>query len=203
MGYPREEIEEMLRRYMAANVKAEKDQDWKPIADFYTEDARYGWSVDQNEEVVLQGREEIRRVVMDLEMVGFGGDGWMFPYQRHIIDTESGEVVGFYRYYTSKRRADGSIYEAKGIHGSWFHYAGNFKWDWQRDFLDYGNMRALMGEMMAAGELNPVIDDRFKTILKLKAEGGMPEGHYPIDKGPFPLWELAPGLKRFSDAVPE
>jgi ketosteroid isomerase-like protein len=38
-AFPREEIEEMIRRFVEANDRAGRTGDWKPLAQFYTEDA--------------------------------------------------------------------------------------------------------------------------------------------------------------------
>jgi hypothetical protein len=99
--------------------------------------------------------------------------------------------VGFYKYFSGKTREDGSIYEARGIHGSWFHYAGNFKWDWQRDFLDYGNLRELFGEMIEDGAMGPKLLSRLTKLQELKEEGELVIGHYKKNQGPHKLWDLA------------
>ena len=52
-------------------------------------------------------------------------------------------------------RTDGSHYEIAGMGGSWFRYAGDFKWSWQRDFFDIGNATATYIEMINAGTLTP------------------------------------------------
>ena len=55
--FPRAEMDEMMRRWLAANERAEAARDWKPMADFYTEDAEYTWNLGPNEEFVARGRE--------------------------------------------------------------------------------------------------------------------------------------------------
>ncbi len=42
--FPREELEEMMRRWVAANDEAGKKGNWEPMARFYTEDAIYTWN---------------------------------------------------------------------------------------------------------------------------------------------------------------
>ena len=39
--FPRKEVEETANRFAAANVRAESERDWGPLADFYTDDAVY------------------------------------------------------------------------------------------------------------------------------------------------------------------
>jgi hypothetical protein len=189
--WPRAELEEMVARYELANREAEEKRDWRPIGEFYTDDCKYAWCEGQKEDAVLVGREEIARVVMGIEMAGFDEDEWIFPYQRFLIDEELGEVVGFYKYYSGKKRADGSNYEARGIHGSWFHYAGNFKWDWQRDFLDYGNLRELCVEMVGDGAIGEKFKARLEVYDKARADGELVVGHVRADQGPHKLWDLA------------
>ena len=41
-----------------------------------------------------------------------------------------------------------------GIGGSWFRYAGDWHWGWQRDFFDMGNATALFVEMIRDGTLS-------------------------------------------------
>ena len=43
-AYPREELEEMVRRWVAANNESGRTGDWSRMADFYTEDAIYTWN---------------------------------------------------------------------------------------------------------------------------------------------------------------
>lgn len=189
--WPRAELEEMVARFDQANREAEMKKDWSAIGQFYTDDARYAWCEGQNEEAVIVGREEIQRIILGIEMNGFDEDAWAFPYQRFLIDEAQGEVVGFYRYLSGKKREDGSVYEARGIHGSWFHYAGNYQWDWQRDFLDYGNLRELFGEMIGDGAIGPKFLARLSKLEELRAEGKLVVGHVKKDEGAFKLWDLA------------
>ena len=44
-AFPREEMEEMMRRWLKANEDAEEAGDWKPMAEFYTKDAEYTWNL--------------------------------------------------------------------------------------------------------------------------------------------------------------
>ncbi|MYA14742.1 MAG: nuclear transport factor 2 family protein, partial [Acidimicrobiaceae bacterium] len=59
MGYPRQEMEEMWGRWTAANEAAEAANDWTGLGDFYTEDARYTWTVGHHGEFAAHGRQDI------------------------------------------------------------------------------------------------------------------------------------------------
>ena len=64
----REALEDWTQRWLKANQDAEAAGDWKPLADFYTEDSTYGWNIGPKEDVMCVGREEIRNVALGLEM---------------------------------------------------------------------------------------------------------------------------------------
>ena len=123
------------------------------MADMYTEDATYGWNVGPNDEFMAVGRDEIRELALGLEMDGLGG--WTYPYQRVLIDDVQGEILGLWKQVADATRPDGSHYEIAGLGGSWFRYAGDFKWSWQRDFFDVGNATATFIEMIDAGRPDP------------------------------------------------
>lgn len=53
----REQLEDWVDRWLTANREAEKAGDWKPLADFYTEDATYGWNIGPKEDVMCVGRD--------------------------------------------------------------------------------------------------------------------------------------------------
>jgi len=185
-SFDRAEMEEMVARWLEANRLAEENKDWSQIGSFYTDDANYGWAMGHDFEVVVQGRDEIERVVLGVEMVGFDQDEWMYPYPRIVLDEVQGEVCGFWRQIAGgKPRPDGSVYEVNGIGGSWMRYAGDFKWSWQRDFFDSGNMTALFAEMQANGDLPPGLTKRFEDQAKNPERA---DYYYPRGKGPIPQW---------------
>jgi len=62
---------------------------------------------------------------------------------------------------------DGVPYEIRGTGGSWFRYAGNFQWSWQRDFFDHANAGAVFGEMMKNGQLSERMQERMKLGSKM------------------------------------
>ena len=139
-AFPRAELEEMVERWLQVNRDGEANRDWRHMADMFTEDATYGWNVGANDEFMAVGREEIREYALGYEMDGLGG--WIYPYQRVLIDDAQGEILGLWKQIADATRPDGSHYEIAGLGGSWFRYAGDFKWSWQRDFFDVGNATA-------------------------------------------------------------
>lgn len=176
----REELDEMVRRWLDANERCEKNGDWRPLAEMYTTDATYGWHNGPREDFMAVGRDEIRDYALGTEM--FGLDGWTYPYQKVIIDDRAGEVVGFWKQVADARRPDGSPYVVASIGGSWFRYAGDWQWSWQRDFYDFGNAAALFVEMITADVLSDGMRQRMH-----RAATPQP-GHYPRGKSPVEIW---------------
>ena len=183
-AFPREELEEMVERWLQANKDAEEAGDWKGLALLFAEDATYGWNYGPENEFMAVGRDEIRDIALGLEMGGLGG--WQYPYQEILIDDVKGHVVGFWRQIADATRADGSHYEVAGIGGSWFRYAGGFQWSWQRDWFDYGNAAAVFMEMIGDGTLSEGMTARMNRSLQ---PGQLP-GHYPFAETPVGLWEV-------------
>jgi hypothetical protein len=181
--FPRQELEEMMQRWLDINHRCEQQLDWAPMADMYTEDATYGWNVGPTDEFMAVGRHEIREYALGLEMEGLGG--WVYPYQRVLIDDVQGEILGLWKQVADAKRPDGSPYEIAGLGGSWFRYAGDFKWSWQRDFFDVGNATALFLEMISAGVLTPGMTKRMEKATSGKRQ----PGHYRVGQAPVGLWE--------------
>ena len=180
-AFPRAELEAMVEKWLAANKTAEATGDWRSMAECYAEDATYGWNYGPEHDFMAVGRDEIRDVAIGLEMGGLGG--WTYPYQTVLIDDQKGQVVGFWRQIADATRADGSHYEVAGIGGSWFRYAGNMEWAWQRDWFDYGNAAHVFMEMITDGTLSEGMTERMHRAI-----GGGQPGHYPLGKAPAPLW---------------
>jgi hypothetical protein len=176
--FPREELEEMMQRWLAANERAEAEGDWqKHLGPMYTEDALYTWNIGPNETFEARGRNEILKWALGEQMEGF--EDWRYPYQKVLIDEKQGEVVAFWKQIAPVKRADGSNYEVAGIGGSHFRYGGDFRWEWQADFFDFGNVVALLLELAADGHLNPTI----KSKLSRVARGKGLQGHSKIRPG--------------------
>ncbi len=183
-GYPRAEMDEMVERWLQVNKDAEAAKDWQMLADMYTEDATYGWNYGDKENFMAVGRDQIRDIAVGLEMGGLGG--WEYPYQEILVDEAKGQVVGFWRQIADAVREDGTHYEVAGIGGSWFRYAGNFQWSWQRDWFDYGNAAAVFLEMITDGKLSEGMTERMNRAMK---PGQLP-GHYNLADTPVGLWEV-------------
>ena len=181
-AYPRAEIEEMVERWLRANRDAEAAGDWKPMADMYTADATYGWNYGPGTEFMAVGREEIRRIALGAEMDGLGG--WEYPYEEIVIDEVKGHVIGFWRQIADATRADGTQYEVAGIGGSWFRYAGDFRWSWQRDWFDFGNAASVFMEMMGDGTLSDGMTARMQRSMRSQLPG-----YYPLGQAPVGLWD--------------
>ncbi len=186
--FPREELEEMVARWLEANKKAEQEGNWaKHLGPFYTDDAEYRWNMGPNEEFVARGRRQIKEWALGVQMQGF--EDWSYPYDRMLIDEKLGEVVGFWRQVAPAQREDGSSYQVQGVGGSWFRYAGNYQWCWQRDFFDLGNVKALLFELAADGKLDPAVKKKISQLAK----GQLLPGHERLGEAPG-LWKKARGL---------
>lgn len=171
-AYPREEMEAMVDKWLQANVDAEKEGDWtRHLGPMYTEDAVYTWNIGPDEEFVADGRQEICDVALGYQMVGF--EGWEYPYHDIIIDDRRGTVLGFWKQQSPYTRPDGTPMCIEGIGGSWFEYAGNYQWRWQRDFFDLGNVKALFFELAGMNALSAPVKEK----IRRQARGELLQGH--------------------------
>ena len=159
-SFPHAELEEMIRRFVAANLAAGRSGDWSRMGEFYTDDAVYSWNNGYKYEFVARGKHQIREWAYGSEMSGL--DGWDYPYVRTLIDDRKGEVVGFWRQLAPIRDANGKRVEVGGTGGSWFRYAGDFKWCWQRDFFDHANAAHVFMAMAETGTLPATMQERLK-----------------------------------------
>jgi len=173
-AYPRKELEEMVRRWVAANDEAGRTGDWSRMPEFYTEDALYSWNNGAKYEFVARGRQQIRDWAFGTEMAGL--EHWVYPYVKVIIDDAQGEVIGFWRQVAPTRRPDGTVYEIAGTGGSWFRYAGDFRWSWQRDFFDHANAGTVFMEMAKNGQLSGPMQERMKKGSRMP--GWTPIGEF-------------------------
>jgi hypothetical protein len=164
-AFPREELEEMVRRFVAANDEAGRTGDWDPLARFYTEDALYSWNNGPKHEFVARGRKEIREWVFGTEMEGL--EKWTYPYEKVLIDDRQGEVIGIWRQVAPVEGPDGKPVEIAGTGGSWFRYAGDWQWSWQRDFFDHMNAGVVFMELAKAGKLSEKMQERMKKGSKM------------------------------------
>ena len=177
---PREVLEDFVERWLEANRVAEAEGDWKGLADFYTDDATYGWNIGPKEDVMCVGIDEIRTIALGLEM--FGLDGWSYPYQKVIIDDKIGEVVGFWKQVATD--SEGQQFTIYGIGGSWFRLDADGKIEWQRDFFDFGHVQKLYLKLMQEGKLSKGMQERIERSLA----GEKLPGYYPLGEAPVPIW---------------
>ncbi|WP_405167746.1 nuclear transport factor 2 family protein [Nocardia sp. NBC_01499] len=180
-GFAREELDEMVRRWLIENRRCEENGDWQPLAEMYTEDATYGWNYGPTQEFMAVGRDEIRDLALGQEMQGL--DGWTYPYQEFVVDDRSGSVIGFWKQVSEVKRPDGQHYSPAGIGGSWFRYGGDYQWSWQRDFFDFGNVSHMFMAMITGN----VLPAGMRKRIERSVAGPLP-GWYPVGKSPASLW---------------
>ncbi|MCB0948546.1 MAG: nuclear transport factor 2 family protein [Mycobacterium sp.] len=181
----RRELEEWVERWLKANQDAEAAGDWKALADFYADDATYGWNIGPKEDVMCIGKKEIRDVALGLEMEGL--ENWVYEYQKVLIDEKQNEIVGFWKQVAHK--GDGSRHEIYGIGGSWFRLApvgddDRLLIEWQRDFFDFGHVQKAFMKLIESGDLTPAMQKRIERSLA----GEKLPGYYPLGEAPTPIW---------------
>jgi hypothetical protein len=148
--YSREEMHEMVRRWLAVNDKAEREGNWRYLADFYSDDCVYGWDTPKGKYEFV-GRETIRETCVGNAMDPY--QGWTYPYDKIVIDEEKAEV--FVTWWQvppgAPMREDGSAMKVMGA--SWFKYAGHYQWSEQLDMYDYTTITNLIKECVEKGIL--------------------------------------------------
>ena len=179
----REQLQDWVDRWLKANQDAEQAGDWKPLADFYTKDATYGWNIGPKEDVMCLGRDEIRDIALGLEMQGL--ENWRYEYQKVLIDEGQGEIVGFWKQIVDK--SDGTQDEIYGIGGSWFRLTeadGELLIEWQRDFFDFGHVSKMFMKLIESGDLSQGMQKRIERSMA----GERLPGYYPLGEAPQPIW---------------
>jgi len=182
-SFNRDDLDKWVERWLEANRECERNGDWKPLAEFYTDDATYGWNIGPKEDVMCVGKKEIRDVALGLEMEGL--ENWNYEYQKVIVDDRQGEIVGFWKQIVNK--ADGTRDEIYGIGGSWFRLteaAGALLIEWQRDFFDFGHVAKGYAKLIESGDLSPGMQKRIERSLA----GEKLPGYYPLGQAPVPIW---------------
>lgn len=163
MSFPREEVAAAANRFADANVKAEEDRNWAPLADFYTEDAVYTYvGLTSGGAVEARGKAEIRKIVMGRDMEDYAG--WTFPFQWIAID--GARVITRWSNRAPERRADGSVIECPGM--SVLEYAGDGKFKSQFDLYDRLSVKAVIDEAIATrgGGAAPIAEKSDKVEKK-------------------------------------
>lgn len=149
-AYSREEMEQMVAKWLAANDKAEREGNWRQLADCFAEDIKYGWET-PNGKYEFNDRETVRETCVGAAMDPY--QGWTYPYDKIVIDEHKGEVFATWWQTPpgAPVREDGSA--MKVIGASWFRYGGNFEWTEQMDMYDYTNITNLIKECVEKGIL--------------------------------------------------
>jgi hypothetical protein len=181
----RAEIEAFWETWLDINRQAERSGDWRPMADWYAEDATYGWMLTPDEHFMAVGRDQIRDWAIGIEMDGF--DGWHYDYQATVIDEKNGMVVGFWKQRAGiVDDATGREFEIPGLGGSWFGVErqadGELRFAWQRDWFDFGAMAHTMGRVVKSGKAPDTLMERLKVF------GLEVPGHYRPEDLPSTVW---------------
>ncbi len=185
----RAEIEEFWDTWLAINREAERTGDWRVMADWYAEDASYGWMYHPDEHFMAVGRDQIRDWAIGIEMDGL--DGWHYDYVCTMIDEQKSMVLGFWKQRSGIiNDATQQEYEILGIGGSWFGVerqtsgpdAGQLKFAWQRDWFDMPSTAHTFVEILKSGKAPDTLLKRMEV-----AGHGVP-GHYHYDELPSPVW---------------
>jgi hypothetical protein len=183
-SFDRARMQEHWDRWLAANRAAERTGDWTTLAQFYAEDATYGWMYTPKEHFMAVGRQEILDYALGTEMAGL--DGWHYDYTAVVMDDTNGMVVGFWRQRAGILDDSGAEYEIMGIGGSWFGYgtddAGDYHFAWQRDWFDLGSTAHTFLELAGSGKAPQGLLDR------MSLHGPSQPGHYSPDALPSTIW---------------
>ena len=181
-GFPRAELERMWAAWVEANRVAQERNDWTGLAEFYAEDATYGWMYEPDHHFMAVGRDQIRAWALGTEMAGL--EGWTYPYVAGVVDEHQGMAVGFWRQVSEVAGADGTPLEIAGIGGSWFGYAGDLQWAWQRDWFDLNSAGHTFLAVLESGRARPGLVER------MGLDGPAQPGHYRRADLPAPLWPV-------------
>ena len=175
----RSALDEFWDRWLAANREAERLGDWSVLADFYAEDATYGWMYTPDEHFMAVGREEIRKYALGTEMAGL--DGWHYDYVATVMDDTNGMIIGFWRQRSGILDDTGKEYEILGIGGSWFGWTPD-GFAWQRDWFDLGSTAHTFLEIASSGKApQPLLD-------RMGLHGPSQPGHYTHADLPSSVW---------------
>ena len=180
MASTRAALDDWVQRWLQANRDGEAAGDWKNLADFYADDATYGWNIGPKEDVMCIGKDEIRDIALGLEMEGL--ENWVYEYQKVLVDDRQNEIVGFWKQIVNK--GDGSREEIYGIGGSWFRLDDQLLIEWQRDFFDFGHVAHMFGQLISSGDLTATMQKRIERSVA----GEKLPGYYPLGQSPVPIW---------------
>ena len=185
----RAEIEEFWAGWLQINRDVEASGDWRPMADWFAEDATYGWMLTPDEHFMAVGRDQIRDWAIGIEMDGF--DGWHYDYMCTVVDEQKSMVIGLWKQRSGIIDDEtGKEFEITGLGGSWFGLkrvtegadAGEIKIDWQRDWFDFGSMAHTMMAIVKSGKAPQSLRERMKVF------GHDVPGHYHLEDLPSTVW---------------
>lgn len=164
----REELEKTMEIWLAANAKAEATNDWRCLADCYTEDAYYCWDIPGGL-YEARGRENIRATCVGDAMDPYAG--WTYPYEKIVIDEKKGEAFCMW-WQTPPKKQGRALIDANGkpmriCGASWFKYGGDYKWCEQRDFYDFSKTMEFIDQCADLGVLSPVALERRRERNKM------------------------------------
>lgn len=188
-GFSREEIEAFWAEWLAANREAERRGDWSILADFYADDATYGWMYTPDEHFMAIGRDQIRDWALGTEMAGL--EGWHYDYMSTVVDERSGMIVGFWKQRSGiVDDGTGEEYQIVGLGGSWFGVvrvdegedAGRLRFGWQRDWFDLGSTAQTFLAIAGSGKAPQGLLDR------MSLDGSHQPGHYRLAELPSTVW---------------
>ena len=179
MTFDRGTMEQHWQHWLDANRTAERTKNWGRLADFYAEDASYGWMYSPDEHFMAVGRKEIREYALGTEMNGL--DGWHYDYVAVVMDEKTGMVVGFWRQRAGIADDTGQEYEILGIGGSWFGWTPD-GFAWQRDWFDLGSTATTFLDIVSSGKAPQGLIDR------MHLNGMEQPGHYRRADLPSTVW---------------
>lgn len=172
MSYAREEVEDTVRRFVAAFKQAEATNKWAWLADeFYHQDCRYECPYAGAMPVVARNRDEIRATHYGRDML-VGWEGWTFPYLGWAVNGE--QIITHWMNRGPGKRADGSYFETHGC--SFITYGGQGKFIHQIDLFDLAHQMHLCDELEAAGLLSPQLKQDWVIPMKARLSGMLAQG---------------------------
>ncbi len=182
----RADMEAFWAHWLDINRTAERDQDWRILAEAYAEDATYGWMYTPDEHFMAVGRDQIRDLALVQEMAGM--EGWHYDYVCTVMDDVNDMVIGFWKQKAGiTDDATGKEYEVQGIGGSWFGLAptgpdGALEIAWQRDWFDLGSTATTYLSIVASGKAPQPLLDRMHVDSKTQP------GHFGAEDLPSSVW---------------
>lgn len=86
---PASSREEMVAKWLPINDRAEREGNWRHLADFFAENIKYDWEA-PNRKYEFNDRETVRETCVGAAMDPY--KGWTYPYDKIVIGKHKGEV---------------------------------------------------------------------------------------------------------------